>query len=159
MVAVDLPQGEPDPYAAARELFESWQLHGAVVRDREPALSGRTPRTTRVPTAPRARAAASSAACASRSTAPDACARTSAPTPGPKEDRLRLTRATRANISPIFSLYSDPEQAAWGALAPATEAPPWGEVTDGDGTVHRIWRVTDPAAIAAVQAAARARSC
>ena len=29
--------------------------------------------------------------------------------PGPKEDRLRLTRATRANLSPIFSLYSDPE--------------------------------------------------
>src|SRR6202000_1788416 len=28
--------------------------------------------------------------------------------PGPREDRLRLTRATRANTSPIFSLYSDP---------------------------------------------------
>ena len=28
--------------------------------------------------------------------------------PGPKEDRLRLTRATRANLSPIFSLYDDP---------------------------------------------------
>ena len=75
--------------------------------------------------------------------------------PGPKEDRLRLTRATRANISPIFSLYSDPDQAAWAALEPATEQRPWGEVTDADGTVHRIWRVADPAAIAAVQAATR----
>ena len=28
--------------------------------------------------------------------------------PGPKEDRLRLTRATRANLSPIFRLYDDP---------------------------------------------------
>ena len=73
--------------------------------------------------------------------------------PGPKEDRLSLTRATRANISPIFSLYSDPAQAAWAALEPATAAAPWGEVTDGDGTVHRIWRVSDPAAIAAVQSA------
>ena len=35
--------------------------------------------------------------------------------PGPKEDRLRLTRATRANLSPIFSLYDDPANAAWGA--------------------------------------------
>ena len=35
--------------------------------------------------------------------------------PGPKEDRLRLTRATRANLSPIFSLYDDPAGAAWGA--------------------------------------------
>ena len=28
--------------------------------------------------------------------------------PGPREDRLRLTRATRANLSPIFSLFDDP---------------------------------------------------
>jgi uncharacterized protein (DUF1015 family) len=31
--------------------------------------------------------------------------------------------------------------------------PPWGEVSDQDGTVHRLWRVTDTGAIAAVQAA------
>src|SRR6202035_4348103 len=75
--------------------------------------------------------------------------------PGPKEDRLRLTRATRANISPIFSLFSDPTHAAWDALAPATAQDPWGEVSDGDGTVHRLWRVADADGIAAVQEAAR----
>jgi uncharacterized protein (DUF1015 family) len=73
--------------------------------------------------------------------------------PGPREDRLRLTRATRANLSPIFSLYSDPEGAAWGALADATEGPPAEELTDDEGTTHRLWRVADPDAIAAVQAA------
>ena len=41
--------------------------------------------------------------------------------PGPKEDRLRLTRATRANLSPIFSLYDDRRDAAWGAVAPHLE--------------------------------------
>ena len=75
--------------------------------------------------------------------------------PGPKEDRLRLTRATRANISPIFSLYSDPSGAAWDALAPATGQAPWGEVSDSDGTVHRLWRVSDPQTIAAVQETTR----
>ena len=40
--------------------------------------------------------------------------------PGPKEDRLRLTRATRANLSPIFALYADPGTAAWNALEPHT---------------------------------------
>jgi uncharacterized protein (DUF1015 family) len=75
--------------------------------------------------------------------------------PGPKEDRLRLTRATRANVSPIFSLYSDPAGAAWEALAPFAARPPWGEVSDAEGTVHRVWRVGDAAAIAAVQGAAR----
>jgi uncharacterized protein (DUF1015 family) len=71
--------------------------------------------------------------------------------PGPKEDRLRLTRATRANLSPIFSLYSDPDLRAWRALEPATHDEPFGEVTEPDGTRDRLWRVTDPDAIATVR--------
>src|SRR5918997_1280212 len=63
--------------------------------------------------------------------------------PGPKEDRLRLTRATNANLSPIFSLYDDPAQAAYGALDAAKQEP-WAEVTDEDGTIHRMWRIADP---------------
>jgi len=74
--------------------------------------------------------------------------------PGPKEDRLRLTRATRANLSPIFSLYDDPAGAAWDAVAPVVEGEaPWGEVTDAEGTVHRLWRVADPGVIADAQRA------
>ncbi len=69
--------------------------------------------------------------------------------PGPKEDRLRLTRATRHNLSPIFSLS---EGDAWPHLEPATQGEPWGEVTDGDGTTHRVWRVGDPAVHEAVAA-------
>ena len=50
---------------------------------------------------------------------------------GPKEDRLRLIRAVRTNISPVFGLYPDPEGAAWAAIAP--EGPPDGEATGFDG--------------------------
>src|SRR6202041_362632 len=57
--------------------------------------------------------------------------------------------------SPIFSLYSDPSQAAWTALEPFTRDDPWGEVLDPDGIRHRMWPIHDPAAIAAVQAATR----
>ncbi len=155
VVAVDLPQAgpeNPDPYAAAGELFESWQAEGALVRDAEPALWAHTQDYT----------------------GPDGQARTrrgffcrvriedygagrvrphERTHPGPKEDRLRLTRATHANVSPIFSLYSDPEQIAWRALAPATAGVPWAQITDADGTVHRLWRVGNADAIATVQAA------
>src|SRR5262249_2011127 len=61
--------------------------------------------------------------------------------PGPREDRLRLTRATRLNLSPIFALHPGD---AWQYLEPALEDL-WGEVTDDDGTTHRVWRVDDPA--------------
>ena len=154
VVAVDLPQGDPDPYAAARELFESWQLQGALVRDGEPALWAHTQDYS----GPDGQALTRRGFfCRVRieEYGPGRVRPHERTHPGPKEDRLRLTRATRANISPIFSLYSDPSHAAWDALAPATQEVPWGEVADSDGTVHRLWRVSEPAAIAAVQAATR----
>jgi uncharacterized protein (DUF1015 family) len=73
----------------------------------------------------------------------------------PKEDRLRLTRLVRANLSPVFGLYPDPGGTAWSAVAPG--GPPDAELVDRDGTVHRVWRVGDPAAHAAVAAAMRDR--
>jgi uncharacterized protein (DUF1015 family) len=154
VVAVDLPMGEPDPYATAGELFESWQLQGALVRDAEPALWAHTQDYTGPDGRARTRRGFF---CRVRieDYGPGRVRPHERTHPGPKEDRLRLTRATRTNISPIFSLYSDPVEAAWEALAPATAQAPWAEIADGDGTVHRLWRVSDPAAIAAVQAAAR----
>src|SRR5437879_2104033 len=154
VVAIDLPEGEPDPYGHARELFETWQLQGALVRDREPALWAHTQEYT----GPDGRQLTRQGFfCRVRieGYGPGRVRPHERTHPGPKEDRLRLTRATRANLSPIFSLYSDPTHTAWDALAPATEQPPWGEVTDDAGTAHRVWRVTDAVAIAAVQAATR----
>src|SRR5664280_3500884 len=55
VVGVDLPQGEPDRYAAARELFQSWQRQGALVRDDEPALWAHASRAEGGPPAPDAR--------------------------------------------------------------------------------------------------------
>jgi uncharacterized protein (DUF1015 family) len=154
VVAIDLPQGEPDRYASAGEMFESWQLQGALTRDREPALWAHTQDYTGPDGQTHTRRG-----FFCRVRIEDYGAGRVRPHerthPGPKEDRLRLTRATRANISPIFSLYSDPAGAAWDALTPATRSAPWGEVTDADGTVHRLWRVSDPSAIAAVQTATR----
>jgi uncharacterized protein (DUF1015 family) len=154
VVAVDLPQGEPDPYKSAREQFEAWQQEGVVVRDEEPALWAHTQEYTG-PDGQRRTRRGFFCRVRIEGYGPGRVRPHERTHPGPKEDRLRLTRATRANISPIFSLFSDPENAAWAALAPATAQTPFGEVTDGDGTVHRLWRVADREAIASVQAATR----
>ncbi len=155
VVAIDLPRAEPggaDPYTSAGELFESWQLQGVLVRDGEPALWAHT-QDYSGPDGKRRTRRGFFCRVRIEEYGPGRVRPHERTHPGPKEDRLRLTRATRANISPIFSLYSDPADAAWRALAPATERAPWGEVEDGEGTLHRLWRVSDPAAIAAVQAA------
>ena len=153
VVAIDLPEGEPDKYETAHELFESWQLEGALVRDDDPALWAHTQDYTGPDGVRRTRRGFF---CRVRieDYGPGRVRPHERTHPGPKEDRLRLTRAPRANISPIFSLYSDPAETAWKALAPSTEQPPWADITDADGTVHRLWRVSDPAAIAAAQAGA-----
>lgn len=157
VVAVDLPKAEPggrDSYTAAGELWEAWQLQGVVVRDPEPALWAHTQTYTGPDGQTRTR---KGFFCRVRieGYGPGRVRPHERTHPGPKEDRLRLMRATRTNLSPIFSLFSDPTNAAWKALEPATEDAPWGEVTDAEGTVHKLWRVTDPQAIAAVQSATR----
>ena len=152
VVAIDLPEAETeggDPYAHAAELLEKWQADGAIVRDDEPAIWP----------------------LVQDYTAPDGTAQTrrgffarvrvedygpgrirphERTHPGPREDRLKLTRATKANMSPIFSLYSDPQSAAWSALESATDNAPFGALTDAEGTRNRLWRVADPEAIATV---------
>lgn len=158
VVGVDLPQAAPgasDQYEAARELLADWQRSGAVVRDSQPALWAHTQDYTGPDGRRRTRRGFF---CRVRieGYGPGRVRPHERTHPGPKEDRLRLTRATRTNISPIFSLFSDPQNATWAALEPFTSDAPWGEVTDDGGTTHRIWRVADAGAIAAVQDATRA---
>ncbi|MEZ4501470.1 MAG: DUF1015 domain-containing protein [Dehalococcoidia bacterium] len=58
---------------------------------------------------------------------------------GPKAERLALMRATNANISPIFSMYTDGEGRAGAVLASVVERAPDFEATDGRGDRHRLW--------------------
>lgn len=67
---------------------------------------------------------------------------------GPKEDRLRLTRAVQTNLSPVFSLYPDEAGEVWQAAGGGRQ--PLAEFADDDGTVHRVWPIDDRAALAAV---------
>ncbi|MGI8802622.1 MAG: DUF1015 domain-containing protein [Solirubrobacteraceae bacterium] len=147
-VEIDLPEGE-DRYQKAAALLEEWRLQGVVTRDTESALWAMTQDYTGPDGARRTRQGFF-ARVRVEDYGPGRIRPHERTHPGPKEDRLRLTRATRANLSPIFSLYSDPDGAAWRALAPHTGGEPWGEVTDPDGTIHRLWRVADPPAVDAV---------
>jgi uncharacterized protein (DUF1015 family) len=152
VVEIDLPRGENggDPYAHAEHTFEAWQQQGVLVREREPAIWALTQDYTGPDGKQRTR---HGFLCRVRveDYGPGRIRPHERTHPGPKEDRLRLTRATRANLSPIFSLFDDPNQAAWHALEPFTEAEPFGSATDPDGTVNRIWRVSDAATIESVQ--------
>jgi uncharacterized protein (DUF1015 family) len=59
-----------------------------------------------------------------------------------KKDRAQLIRACRANFSPVFGLFSDPEGTIDGKLAKIIEQPPLTEI-DEDSVIHRMWKVDD----------------
>ena len=69
---------------------------------------------------------------------------------GPKEDRLKLYRATGFNVSPIFSLYPDPEGEVFRALEPFTLNSPPIIAKDHLGVTSRLWVVSDTHAISTV---------
>ena len=153
VVEIDLPRANGgDPYQHAAETFEAWRQQGILVQEREPALW----------------------VLEQQYAAPDGSSRTrrgffarvrvedygegrirphERTHPGPKEDRLRLTRATRANLSPIFSLFPDPHGAAREALEAAIGGQPFGQAADSEGTRNTLWRVADAEAVAAIQGA------
>jgi uncharacterized protein (DUF1015 family) len=74
---------------------------------------------------------------------------------GPKEERLRLMNATRVQLSPVFGLYPDPAGEAWAAAAVSGE--PEAVITDDDGTVHRLWTITDAGHLSAIEQALAGR--
>jgi uncharacterized protein (DUF1015 family) len=64
---------------------------------------------------------------------------------GPKIDRLRLFRATKANLSPIFGMYRDPDGSVLAILKAAQRREP-AVVAEMDGVVNRMWILEDGAA-------------
>jgi uncharacterized protein (DUF1015 family) len=70
---------------------------------------------------------------------------------GPKAERLGHLEATGADTGLLFMLADDPAGDLRRATAPP-ETPPLAEAYDLKGELHRLWRITDRAAIARVQA-------
>jgi uncharacterized protein (DUF1015 family) len=68
---------------------------------------------------------------------------------GPKQDRMRLLQTTGADTGLLFMLTGDPDGRLRAATAPA--GAPIAEARDLRGETHRLWRVTDPAALARVE--------
>lgn len=153
VVRIDLPTGS-DPYLAAARQLSAWREEHVVVQDDRPALWLLEQDYTGPDGQSRTRRGFF-ARVRVEDYGPGRIRPHERTHPGPKEDRLKLTRATQTNLSAIFALFSDPGQRATEALGQARAETPWAEATDDAGTVNRLWRVTGRAAIEAAQAAVK----
>jgi uncharacterized protein (DUF1015 family) len=152
VVRLILPEGDGDSkYAHAAELLDAWCASGVLARDPEPAFY-RYDQTFAPPGASAGPGKAITrrgflalvklVPLSARIVLPHERTLT-----GPKEDRLKLFRATRTNLSPGFMLYRD----AKGALAaPLASATPLTEFSTPDGVHHALAKVTARDAVSAI---------
>jgi len=154
VVEVDLPEapGGGDPYQHAEETFEEWRQQGVLVRESEPAFWALEQAYT-APDGSRRRRRGFFARVRVEDYGPGRIRPHERTHPGPKEDRLALTRATRANLSPIFSLFADTDGAAAEVLERAVATEPFASAADADGTTNALWRIADSEELSALQSA------
>jgi uncharacterized protein (DUF1015 family) len=145
IVHVDVPRGGADRYERAGAILRSWIADATMVRDDEPTFTLYRMRFTDA-----AGTARDLVGVLGGLEVVDEGAGGVLPhertTPKASTDRLDLTRATDANLSPVWGL-----SLATGLTALLTEpGEPVGAVTV-DGVEHLVERVTDPARVAAIR--------
>lgn len=149
VVRLDLPEGEGDEkYANSARLLAQWRREGVLVRDAEPAFYRYD--QTFLPPAGGGKAITRRGFLGLVRLVPFSQhvvlphERTLS---GPKEDRLKLTRATRTSLSPGFQLYRDPK----GALdSPLETGDVLAELATPDGIHHVLAKVTAKDAMRAI---------
>ena len=72
---------------------------------------------------------------------------------GPKEDRLALMRATKANLEPLWFIYEGRGSGLPQIIEVVSARNPAVVFTGPEGTEHRLWVISDPTLHSAVHAA------
>jgi len=149
IVRVILPKGKGDEkYMNAAQEFQDWLNRGILTRDNEPSIypyyqefeeSGR--RLTRKGFI----ALIKLEDFTSKKILPHE--RTF---PKHKEDRLKLTKACNANLSQIFSIYSDIDCTIEELIDSNIPGDPIIDTVDDLGVTNRFWRITDGSSISKI---------
>jgi uncharacterized protein (DUF1015 family) len=150
IVHIDLPIADPpsDAYANASHLLQSWIKDDVLQRDDEPSLT--LYRTSFTDETGKSR---NIVGVIGALEVVDENAGGVLPheqtTPKAKTDRLDLTRATDANLSPVWGLST---KIGLSALL-SEPGEPVGSVVDAEGVIHSVERVVDKGRIEAICAA------
>jgi uncharacterized protein (DUF1015 family) len=149
VVKLILPDGEGDAkYAHAAELLAAWRASGALSRDDVPAFYRYDQTFTPPGGAGKALTRRGFLGLVKLVDLDKGIVLPHERTlSGPKEDRLKLFRSTRTNLSPGFMLYRDPTGALDAALDRATDL---ASFDTADGVKHSLAKIEDPDAVRAI---------
>jgi uncharacterized protein (DUF1015 family) len=148
VVHLDLAVGTDDPtdpgsrYARAAGLLEGWEERGALVRSAEPSFFVYEMRPPSGHETPVVRGLLCAVELSPWGEDVVAHERTMS---GPVEDRLRLLRATRTHLSPVYVTVAGPCAPLDSMLSVAAEADTPFRTVDAEGVTHRMWTLAaDP---------------
>lgn len=146
-VRLDLPdeEGESDRYARAAADLERWRSDGVLVPTPEPSYYAYEMRFIFHGARRRVRGVICTVLVEPWG---GSIARHEETMTAPIEDRLRLLRATKANLSHIYATCHGPRDEVAEALDRVTSDPPRVAVTDDEGVEHRLWVMRDDPNIA-----------
>jgi len=131
----------PREYARAAETLESWRQGGVLLREAAPSVYVCQQRF-RLRGREHARHGLLTGLLLPDGTAADILPHEQT-MPAAKADRLRLMEATRASLSPVFGVLTDPSGMVYSALRNMEQGPPLYEFQTPEGVAYRLWRVTD----------------
>ncbi len=133
---------DEDRYGAAARSFAEWRAAGVLVRDPGPAFyfyvqefampDGTRRERSGVLASVRLEEFSTGNILPHERTFPKA-----------KADRMKIMEACHANLSPIFGIYSAPDDGVDSVLSRARAAAPWIDAGDNRGGRHRAWRIGD----------------
>ncbi|MCL2054272.1 MAG: DUF1015 domain-containing protein [Oscillospiraceae bacterium] len=145
IIRLELPQGGDERYAQAGKLLKEWTDGGVLTQDGEDGIYVYEMKFT--------------ALCEKKSLKGFVClVKLTDFSQGivlpheetlskAKTDRFNLMSETNCNFSQIYSLYKDENNSVSALVDSCSKGEPDLSVTDGDGTVHNMWRVTDSGVI------------
>jgi len=131
-----------DKYRKAANIFNEWQKNQVLIRETQPAIYFyeqqyriRGEKKTRVGFIARLKLEENNSRIfAHENTRSEA-----------KEDRLKLVKAVKANLSPIFAVFQDQKriiQRVYETVAKNNK--PFIDVIDIEGVQHKLWRIDSP---------------
>lgn len=143
IVRVELPlaRGKQDRYEIAAQLWKRWQSQRLLTEDKEPAYYGYEQRFS-VGNQAYFRRGFFGALKLERP-GKGKIRPHERTFPKHKEDRLRLMRATHANISPIFGIFFDRQKQVQKLLNKRMAEKPLVVSRDDKGVTHRLWKWSD----------------
>jgi uncharacterized protein (DUF1015 family) len=146
----DFPQN--NVYTRAAASLNAWIKNGAVVQDAEPSFYAYTQEFTIPGTTLRRTRRGFIGAGKLEEYSAGVIFRHEHTLSGPKADRLELLRHTKTHTGQLFLLYSDPQSRIDSILDQVEKSSaPVTEVNDEYGVVHRLWPISNPAQIEAIQ--------